>query len=302
MADTLVVTGGGNMTTSSLSISAGSGAPAGYPAPPFILNIEPGTSNFELVLVTGGAGTVASPWTFPIGNRGADSTTARAHNAGVAIAHTLSAGDLTAAATHDAAGSQGSPVHNLPGAAWLTGAFVTLAETTTTGGQTTVSGGGWSGISGSYKNLFIVCQCRLAETTVYSDDLLIQFNGDSSASYSYLTDYSQLAPATPTTYATVGSGYSGTSAPIFRIMASQGGATANAGGGFAIIPNYSGSTLNKMFYSFSGGGDGTSSFMDTRFRVGVYNPATQAAITAISINAPAGGMNVGGFFGLYAFG
>ena len=60
--DTLAVTGGGSLSTSGTSIYAGSGAPVGYPAPPFILNIEPGTSNFELVLVNSGAGTAASPW------------------------------------------------------------------------------------------------------------------------------------------------------------------------------------------------------------------------------------------------
>ena len=56
------MSGGGNLSTGATSIYAGSGAPVGYPTPPFILDLEPGTANFELVLVISGAGTVASPW------------------------------------------------------------------------------------------------------------------------------------------------------------------------------------------------------------------------------------------------
>ena len=63
VADTLQVTGGGNLSTSATSIRAGTGAPVGYPTQyPWILRLEPGTSNEELVSVSSGAGTVASPW------------------------------------------------------------------------------------------------------------------------------------------------------------------------------------------------------------------------------------------------
>ena len=53
VADTLQVTGGGNMSTSDdVHLSPGQVLRPGYPASfPFILNIEPGTSNSELVLV-----------------------------------------------------------------------------------------------------------------------------------------------------------------------------------------------------------------------------------------------------------
>lgn len=336
VADTLVVTGGGNMSTSvpgngSGSIYAGSGAPVGYPASfPFILNIEPGTSNSELVNVVSGAGTSASPWV--LGNlggvnaRGADGTTAKTHTAGVAIMHTMSANDLTTAATHEAAIAAQLP-HGLPAAAWLTGAFATIAETVTTSGQTSVSGtlgtttGSWSSIPATWKHLLITGQGRITETVVYSDDLQLTFNGDASSVYAWNT----IASANPagvwsalydittnltTPWAPTGtqtgpintSGFAAASAPLFRLMSSAFGSGVNAGGGFAFIPNYSGSTFNKTFYSVSGGGDGTSSFTDLRIRVGIYNPATQAAVTAIAITAPGTGYVTGSAFGLYGIG
>ena len=74
-----------------------------------------------MVLVTAGAGTAASPWTI---TRGADGTVGKTHTAGTAIQHN-ERDHLTTAAAHYVAGSSGTPVHNLPAAAWLTGAFLT---------------------------------------------------------------------------------------------------------------------------------------------------------------------------------
>lgn len=297
IADTLQVSGGGNLSTSATSIFAGSGAPSGYPTQyPWLLRLEPGTSNEELVQVNSGAGTSGSPW---IITRAQDGTTAKAHTAGTAISHGLSAGDLTQAANHYAAGS-GSGVHGLPAAAWLTGAFATIAETSPANGSTSVSGGSWSAIPQTYKHLLITGQGRLAETGVQSDDMSVQFNGDSGAHYGYLTAFAA-NPGGTMTGPTTGNGFSASQAPLFRLLASQSGAAANVGGGFAVIPNYTANAINKTFYSVSGGGNGTSSFGDLRIRVGIWNPATQAAITAVSLIFPAGGVN-NGQFSLYGFG
>jgi hypothetical protein len=287
VADTLAVSGGGNLSTGATSIYAASGAPAGYPVSyPWILRLEPGTSNEELVQVNSGAGTSGSPW---IITRAADGTTAKTHTAGTPIAHGMSAFDLTNAASHQASGS-GSGVHGLPAAAWLAGAFATIAETSPANGSTSVSGGAWSGIPATWKHLLIVCQGRLAETSVQSDDCSVQFNGDSSSVYSYLTMYAANPGGVMTGPAT-GNGFSVGQAPLFRLLASQSGAAVNMGGGFAVIPNYASSAANKVFYSVSGGGNGTSSFADLRVRVGIWNPAAQAAITAISLTFPTGGVN-----------
>ncbi len=364
IADTLAVSGGGNLSTGATSIYAASGAPAGYPTPPFSLTLEPGTSNFEIVLVTSGAGTSGSPWIItraPV--TAADGGTAKTHNAGTAIAHTMSAADLTAAAAHYAAGSSGAVVHGLPAAAWLAGTFQNFASTTTTAAQGSFT---WSSIPQTSKHLLIVAQGRLAETTVYSDDVAVQFNGDSGAHYSYLTSYATTTPVQPSVPATtaaaqnpnpfpvqvvitggtltvvaingitvgttagtyylapgnqiaitysvaptwvwtaadsaVNGGYGLSSAPLFRFLASLGGATANVGGGFALIPNYTSSSFNAMGYAVSGGGDGTSSFFDMRTRLVCWNPAAQAAITSISLIPPTGGFNINCYLSLHGLG
>jgi hypothetical protein len=293
--DTLVVTGGGNLSTSATSVQGGSGAPQGYPTQfPWILRLEPGTSNEELVSVSSGAGTVASPWIIV---RAADGTTAKAHNSGTAIAHGLSAFDLTTAATHYAQGS-GSGVHGLPAAAWATGAFATISEQVTTAAQTSVS---FSSIPQTYQHLLLIASGRLAETGVQSDDITAQFNGDSGAHYGYLTLYAA-NPAGVMAGPTTGNGFAVTNAPMFRFLASQSGAAANVGGGFAFLPGYSGSSLNKVFYSVSGGGNATTSFVDMRTRLGIWNPTSQAGITSITLTAPSGGFNANAQFALYGFG
>lgn len=293
--DTLQVTGGGNLSLSGTSIYAGSGAPSGYPTQfPWILRLEPGTSNEELVLVTAGAGTSGSPW---IITRAQDGTVARTHSAGTNLVHGLSAGDLTEAAQHFAMGS-GSGVHGLPAAAWAAGNFSTFFETTTTAGQASIA---WSSIPQTCAHLIIVGQGRLVETSVQSDDMSIQFNGDSGAHYAYATDLMSNPGGTMTGPAP-GNGFASGQGPLFRFLASQGGSAADGGSGFAIIPNYAGSTYVKNWLSISGGGNGTSSFVDLRSRVGIWAPASQAAITAISLIAPTGGFNANCFFGLYGIG
>ena len=224
-------------------------------------------------------------------------TVAKTHTAGIAIQHTMSANDLTTAAAHYLAGSSGAPVHNLPAAAWLTGTFLTFQETLTTAAQASVS---MPSIPQTATHLLVTAQGRLAEATVLSDDVSIQFNGDAGAHYSHMSQ-SALFSGTLQGPAAA-SGYALTSAPLFRLTASQGGATANVGGGFAFIPNYTSSSFNKMVYCVSGGGDGTSSFIDMRTRIVCWNPAAQAAITSIALIAPTGGFNVNCQLGLYGLG
>lgn len=296
IADTLQVTGGGNLSTSGTSVYAGSGAPQGYPTSfPFLLDLEPGTSNFELVSVASGAGTSASPW---IISRGADGTVARAHNAGVALAHAWSAGDLTTAAQHYALGS-GSGAHGLPASAWAANACQVINETTLANSTTSVVT--WSGIPATYQHLLILVQARLTETTQLADDIYLNFNGDTGADYSYMSYGATNAGGTLTS--ALNGAYAGTAIPAFRVAASQGGAPVNAGGGFAFIPNYAAAVFNKGVYAVSGMGNGTSAQVDGRTRWGFWNPATQAAVTSVSLTAPAGSNYLtGSQFCLYGVG
>jgi hypothetical protein len=292
-ADTLLSA----ISNSATSIQAGSGAPQGYPTSfPFTLDIEPGTANFELVSVTAGAGTSISPWTI---TRAYDGTTARAHAAGVAIAHTWSANDLTQAALHYAMGS-GSGVHGLPASAWAGNAMATINETTL--GNSTTNVITWSGIPATYQHLLVTVQARLTETTAITDNITLAFNSDTGAHYSYLDmsatniSGSLVGPSAATAFAVTG-------LPMFRVAASQAGAPANAGGGFAVIPNYAASAFNKAAYSVSGAGNGTSAMVDGRVRYGFWNPTSQAAVTSVSLTAPAGSNYlVGSQFCLYGLG
>jgi hypothetical protein len=290
--DTLAVTGGGSLSTSATSIYAGSGAPSGYPASfPFTLRLDPGTSSEELVSVTSGAGTSASPWTI---TRAYDGTTAKTHAAGATIAHGSSAGDYATAATHYNQGS-GSGVHGLPASAWLTAAIANIQDTTLT--TSTTSAVTFSSIPGTYSHLLLVAQGRLTETSVQSDDVQLQFNGSSSAVYSYVTQFASNPSGTMASG--VGTGSSGTSMPAFRFTASQAGSNVNAGGGFVFIPNYASTAFNKLIYGISGGGNGTNSFVDIRTRIGIFNPASQSAVTSISLITPAGNFLTGSRFTLY---
>ena len=293
IADTLAAT----ISNSATSLYAGSGAPSGYPTSyPFTLNLDPGTSNFELVSVTGGAGTSASPWTV---SRGYDGTLARSHNAGAVLQHTWSAGDLAYAAAHEASGS-GSGVHGLPASAWLGSALVTINETTLAGSTTNAVS--WSAIPQTYEHLLVVVQARLTETTALTDDITLQFNGDTGAHYSYVETASANISGTLAAPASA-SGYAVAGIPAFRVAASQGGAPANSGGGFAVIPNFNSAVFNKQVYSQSGAGNGTSAMVDQRIRTGFWNPSAQAAVTALTLTAPSGSYFLAGSeFCLYGLG
>lgn len=286
-----------NISNVATSVVAGSGAPQGYPTSfPFTLDIDPGTANFELVSVTAGAGTSATPWTV---TRAYDGTLARAHASGVPIAHTWTANDLTQAALHYAMGS-GSGVHGLPASAWAGNAAVTINETTLANSTTNVVS--WSGIPATYQHLLILVQARLTEVTALTDDITLTFNGDTGAHYSSLTmsatniSGSLVGPSAATAFATA-------NIPAFRVAASQGGAPANAGSGFAWVPNYGSAAYNKNVLAVSGAGNGTSAMVDGRVRWGFWNPAAQAAVTAVSLTAPAGSnFLVGSQFCLYGVG
>jgi hypothetical protein len=291
--DTLAST----ISNSATSIVAGSGSPQGYPTSfPFTLSLEPGSANFELVSVSSGAGTSASPW---VVTRGYDGTLARSHNAASTLVHAWSANDLTTAAQHYAMGS-GSGVHGLPASAWAGNATVTINETTLANSTTNVVT--WSGIPGTYEHLLIVVQARLTETTALTDDIVLTFNGDTGAHYSYVSEATTNIGG-PLAGPTGTSAYAVTSIPLFRVAASQGGAPVNSGGGFAVVPNYNSAAFNKNVYGMSGAGNGTSSMVDGRLRWGFWNPTSQAAVTAVTLTAPAGSnFLTGSEFCLYGIG
>ena len=85
----------------------------GYPAVPFTIAINPGTSSEEIIKVAAKSGTTFSSLT-----RGYDNTTARAHTSGASIKHVAAAEDFDALYTHSHATSDGHtniPIANVTG-------------------------------------------------------------------------------------------------------------------------------------------------------------------------------------------
>lgn len=269
--------------------------PSGYPTTfPFRLVL----GGAEIVSVTAGSGTSGTPWTI---TRAQDGTTAAAWGSGTSVQHMLTAGDLALSRSHEIAAQAQLP-HGLPSGAWLAGGFSTINETTLPSSTTNLVT--WSGIPATYKHLLVLIQGRLTRTDLQADDVTCQVNGDASAVYSYNTisatnisgaGTGALTQSQFTTSAV-------TNWPLIRIAASLAGTAVNAGGGFAFLPNYSQASYNKSFYAFSGAGNGSAAMTDSRLRCGFYNPATQAAISSLSLACASGFFVSGTFVGLYAFG
>lgn len=120
------------ITSSDTSLTVDS--TTGYPATtPFVIHAELGTSNEEVMLVTGVAGS-----TFTV-TRGYDSSTAVSHAAGARIVHGVAAIDFTDTADHVEATSS---------AHGITGSFVGSTQTQTLTNKTltspTINGGTWN--------------------------------------------------------------------------------------------------------------------------------------------------------------
>jgi hypothetical protein len=112
VAATVENAGGISSGTTTLVLSS----TTGMPATPFTLRIRPETVNEELVTVTGGLGTVGTPYTV---TRGVDGTSAKSHPQGSVIVHSISARDFKEAQDHIDNVTPGSP-HGLPSSAWQT--------------------------------------------------------------------------------------------------------------------------------------------------------------------------------------
>lgn len=120
-------TGSGGVTSGDTQFVLGTSL-ASYVATPFVLRIEPGTANEELVLVTSGAGTIGSPYvvTRGWGPGGIATRPAAAHAQGVAATHGVGGEDF---------GPDG--VHGLPVGVSVSGAAPAKASTTTISASTT---------------------------------------------------------------------------------------------------------------------------------------------------------------------
>ena len=126
-AITTTLTGGVTAVATVLPVAA----TTGFPAAPFILALEPGTANQEVVLVTGVAALNLTV------TRGYDSTTGVSHNAGAVVQHSHAAIEFREANAHvNATGAVHGVVGNLVGTTdtqTLTDKTISLLFNTITG-------------------------------------------------------------------------------------------------------------------------------------------------------------------------
>jgi hypothetical protein len=272
-------------------------APSGYPASfPFRLVL----GGSEVVHVTAGAGTSGSPWTIV---RGQDGTTASAWAQNSTVWHRITQGDVQLSRLHEGSVQADLP-HGLPSAAWNLANFTSITTSTLGVAAATFTA---SSIPNTYKNLILVVNARLTENTVQADDVAMTLNGDTGAHYSYMTIFSTNITGSTTTGAittpAASTAFAQANWPAVRANAASAGAAVNAGGGVVFIPNYAAATFNKMFWSISGAGNGTSAMVDGRWRLGWWNPVAQAAVSSLTLTAPGGGnFLAGSFFELYGLG
>lgn len=106
-------------------------ATTGFPAPPFILALEPDTANQEVVLVTGVAGLTLTV------TRGYDSTVAVDHASGVVARHSHAAIDFREANTH---ANSTDGIHGVTGSVVGTSDTQTLTNKTLSVDSNTIDG------------------------------------------------------------------------------------------------------------------------------------------------------------------
>lgn len=122
----------GSVTADATSITVSS--TTGFPAADFVLALDYGTANQELVLVTGVGGTTLTV------TRGYDNTTAVSHDVGAAVVHTHSAADFADSRGHEAATTD---VHG------VTGALASGADLTTLDGEVAAHTDATAGVHGA---------------------------------------------------------------------------------------------------------------------------------------------------------
>lgn len=272
-----------------------SALPPGYP---FKLTLDPGTSVEEVVKVKSGSGTLGSPFSV---TRGWDGTAQASHAQGANVIHAATAEDFSNAAQHESADNTSSTLpHNLPSAAWLATSIAVINETVISGSSTsTVT---WNAIPQQYSNLLVIVSARSNNTSNFNAQCSTTINGDNGATYSYLTWLVDNTGTGLPSNIGFNQNVTNTNWDFITIAASQAGSSVQMGGGFCFIPNYSGNTTNKTFYSISGYGSGTGQRASVRVRWGFYSPNTQTGITSLTLAANVGNYVSGSFFGLYAFG
>lgn len=263
-------TGGIEPSDSALTVQASVHWPTSFP---FVLRAEPGTANEEVILVTSGSGTSASPYLL---SRGYDGTNPLVHAQGASIIPGFCQLDLVDPQVHINETTSTSGVHGLPANAWGGGTTQLIAAYPYTAASGTTLN--ITSIPPTYNHLRIQYAIKGNGTsagglTNGADPLLMRCNNISTNTYDGVSNY-------------IGDSFSG----------ARGGAgigttfycgiswnnfypTAGRGTGWIDIPNYSDSTSVK---NVTFAGVATDNGGAITYIYGAGGPGGSANVSAIS--------------------
>lgn len=261
-----------------MSVVSTTGWPTSFP---FTVRIEPDSANEELVLVTGGLGTLGTPYTV---TRAYDGTSGKSHAKGVTVEHGFSQVDFQEPQLHLNLTGSASGAHGLPASAWL-GGTEQLISSQTLGASGAIT---FSSIPSTFTHLRVYLAGASNDTGgVGFSDLGLQFNSDTSTDYSYHFIY---ALNSSTVQFAVGAAVTA----IHAGFITNGGVNPTSGGGAGIsvieIPFYSVASFSKnvTWNSHASSGVGTPNNHQEGMGGGIWgnNTAAISTIKLSPINAP----------------
>jgi len=245
------------------------------------VRIEPDSTNEELVLVTAGLGTLASPYTI---TRAFDGTSAKSHAKGVTVEHGFSQIDFQEPQLHLNLTGSASAAHGLPSSAWLGGTEQLISSQVLASSGTIT----FSSIPNTFSHL------RLYILGVSTDsgglgfsDVALQFNSDTSTDYSYHFIYALNST-------TVSASSAAAVSSLHVGFVPNGGVNPTTGSGVGTcvveVPFYSIASLSKQatFQSHASSGIGAPNNFQAGTGGGIWgnNTAVISTIKVSPANAP----------------
>lgn len=174
-----------------MQVSASVNWPTNFP---FVVSLEPGTADEELVLVTGGSGTSVSPFAI---TRGFDGTVPVAHPTNCPVIPKICQLDLAEPQQHINLSGAASGAHGLPASAWSGGQLQFIKSTTLASSRSSFSftPTDFATIPTSCNHVVVYCNVHTSYTASGLEHLQVQYNGFTGGYY--CDDYVYtIAPAT----------------------------------------------------------------------------------------------------------
>lgn len=271
---------------------------------PFVLSIEPGTLNEELVLVGTpvGTGKAISPLNV---TRGFDGTTPQPHAASVMVVPKICQLDLAEPQqhinqTHATDIINGSPAHGLPVNAWSGGQYQLIGAQNISTAQSSVTfnqASYFSLIPSGCTSVMVVSTCRSTFGSGNTDLMQVQLNGYTGSNYG--CNYVQSGGPTNVV------GHSPTTATsgVCGIIWGSAGAPGLAARNVLTFPFFNDSTWSKNYTFQSTAADGSSNTNTYSVTGGGVCSAITAPITSLTLFPATGATTfvAGSMFALYAY-